>query len=180
MPANPPPIPDEAELVRSFVNTIDVDEGTDELDHPDRLAAWLATHGLVPKGTVASGRDLRLAHRLRAALRADLAANHDGDHDAAERAELEDVCRELPLTAVGTAAGLAPGVTGLRSGLAAIVAAAVTARIKGSWPRLKICPDDTCQWAFYDVSRNRSKRWCSMEVCGNRNKVRAYRGRTHA
>ncbi|MDP1819064.1 MAG: CGNR zinc finger domain-containing protein [Acidimicrobiales bacterium] len=33
--------------------------------------------------------------------------------------------------------------------------------------------------AFYGGSRKRSKRWCSMEVCGNRAKVRAYRDRAH-
>lgn len=179
MTANPSAIPQEVELVRSFVNTIDADEGTEELDSPDALATWLVRAGLVPKGTVASGRDLRLALQLRSALRADLLANHDGDHDAAERAELEDVCRELPLHAVGTPTALAPAASGPRGGLSAIVAASVTSRIKGSWSRLKICPADDCLWAFYDVSRNRSKRWCSMETCGNRNKVRAYRGRSH-
>ena len=35
-----------------------------------------------------------------------------------------------------------------------------------SWRRLKACRSDTCQWAFYDHSKNRSGHWCSMEVCG--------------
>jgi predicted RNA-binding Zn ribbon-like protein len=47
----------------------------------------------------------------------------------------------------------------------------------GSWERLKVCPADDCLWAFYDRSRNRSRRWCDMEVCGNRAKVRGYRER---
>jgi len=53
----------------------------------------------------------------------------------------------------------------------------LTASIEGDWSRLKICPDDDCQWAFVDQSRNRSRRWCSMEVCGNRDKTRTYRAR---
>ncbi len=65
----------------------------------------------------------------------------------------------------------------MRGALAQLMAAATTSRIKGSWPRLKMCPAEECRWAFYDTSRNRSKRWCSMEVCGNRNKVRAFRDR---
>lgn len=180
MSATPMKIPAEVELVRSFVNTLDIDGDTDELTHPDHLAAWLAQAGLVPKGTVASGRDLRIALQLRDALRADLLANHDDDLGDADRVALEAVYRELPLHAVGSEAALAPAVSGPRGGLSVIVAASVTARIKGTWGRLKICPADDCRWGFYDTSRNRSKRWCSMEVCGNRNKVRAYRGRTHA
>lgn len=180
MPADPLTIPPEVELVRSFVNTLDVDGETDELAHPDDLAAWLARAGLVPAGTVASGRDLRIALHLRAALRAELLANHDGDLAPADRATLDEVYRELPLHAVGAAEALAPAASGPRGGLSAIVAAAVTSRIKGTWSRLKICPAEDCRWGFYDTSRNRSKRWCSMEVCGNRNKVRAYRDRTHA
>lgn len=58
------------------------------------------------------------------------------------------------------------------------LAAAPKARIKGSWRHLKICPAGDCLWGFYDTSRNHSRRWCSMEVCGNRNKVRAFRGRS--
>ena len=47
----------------------------------------------------------------------------------------------------------------------------------GTWARLKACREDTCQWAFYDRSKNRSATWCSMAVCGNRAKARTYRQR---
>ncbi|MEO8517650.1 MAG: CGNR zinc finger domain-containing protein [Dermatophilaceae bacterium] len=40
-----------------------------------------------------------------------------------------------------------------------------------------MCPADGCRWGFNDTSRNRSRQWCSMEVCGNRAKARAHRGR---
>jgi predicted RNA-binding Zn ribbon-like protein len=43
--------------------------------------------------------------------------------------------------------------------------------------RLKVCPADDCQAAFYDKSRNHSAIWCDMAVCGNRAKVREYRER---
>ena len=46
-----------------------------------------------------------------------------------------------------------------------------------AWARLKACRLETCGWAFYDSARNRSRAWCSMEVCGNRAKARAYRSR---
>lgn len=169
--------PPEIELVRSFVNTIDYGSGTDELDAPAALGDWLVAAGLIERGTPASGRDLRLALRLRAGLRGELEGHHAKDTDPAAVSFLEEVCGELPLRAVCTPGGLAPSLGGVRGALAELVAATTTARIKGTWGRLKICPGDDCAWAFYDPSRNRSKRWCSMEVCGNRSKVRAFRGR---
>src|SRR4029079_6771547 len=38
----------------------------------------------------------------------------------------------------------------------------------GGWARLKACSAEDCQWAFFDGSRNHSRTWCSMDVCGNR------------
>ncbi|MCA1490010.1 CGNR zinc finger domain-containing protein [Sinorhizobium alkalisoli] len=38
--------------------------------------------------------------------------------------------------------------------------------------RLKICPN--CEWLFLDRSRNRSRTWCDMAVCGNRSKARRH------
>ncbi|MEK1887473.1 MAG: CGNR zinc finger domain-containing protein [Phyllobacterium sp.] len=38
--------------------------------------------------------------------------------------------------------------------------------------RIKICPN--CHWLYFDESRNRSRRWCDMNVCGNRAKARRY------
>jgi predicted RNA-binding Zn ribbon-like protein len=170
--------PEDIELVRSFVNTIDVEDGTDALASPADLRRWLVEHGKIAPGTRVSAGDLDLAVRLRGALRAELEARHGGDVEPAAVAGIDDVCAELPLRAVASVPALAPCGTDARAGLAAIVAAATRARITGTWPRLKICPADDCRWAFYDASRNRSRRWCSMDVCGNRNKVRAFRDRT--
>jgi predicted RNA-binding Zn ribbon-like protein len=43
--------------------------------------------------------------------------------------------------------------------------------------RLKVCDNPGCRWAFYDESRNRSRRWCQSTACGNRFKVRRFRQR---
>jgi predicted RNA-binding Zn ribbon-like protein len=40
--------------------------------------------------------------------------------------------------------------------------------------RVRQCAGDPCGWLFYDMSRNRSRRWCNMEGCGNRAKARRY------
>jgi predicted RNA-binding Zn ribbon-like protein len=45
--------------------------------------------------------------------------------------------------------------------------------------RLGVCADDTCEGVVLDLSRNRSRRFCSL-TCGNRNAVAAYRARQSA
>ena len=47
----------------------------------------------------------------------------------------------------------------------------------GTWPRLKACPRASCQWAFYDRSRNHGGTWCDMATCGNKLKNREFRAR---
>jgi predicted RNA-binding Zn ribbon-like protein len=46
--------------------------------------------------------------------------------------------------------------------------------------RLKQCPGERCGWVFVDDSRNRSRRWCEPNQCGNRERVRAYYRRSKA
>jgi len=43
--------------------------------------------------------------------------------------------------------------------------------------RVKECAADNCNWLFLDMSRNRSRRWCDMKVCGNRAKARRFSAR---
>ena len=73
----------------------------------------------------------------------------------------------------------APGVDGALGG---IVAAVHAAAVDWTWPRLKACQKGHCRWAFYDASRNRSSRWCSMAACGAREKARRayHRGKKRA
>jgi predicted RNA-binding Zn ribbon-like protein len=40
--------------------------------------------------------------------------------------------------------------------------------------RVRICAADECVWLFLDTSKNRSRRWCDMKQCGNRNKMRRF------
>ena len=43
--------------------------------------------------------------------------------------------------------------------------------------RLRLCSDEICGWLFLDTSKNRSRRWCTMGDCGNRNKSRRFRAK---
>ena len=46
--------------------------------------------------------------------------------------------------------------------------------------RVGQCKDDFCSWLFVDASRNGRRCWCSMQLCGNRARVRSYRSRQSA
>jgi len=162
--------PAAAALIVDFVNTRDIDEGTDNLTGPADLAAWLDRHGLAGDG--ATDVDLSDAITLREGLRAALG------HDGAEPPGLADLLHRLPLqVALGGTPELVPARSGVSAGLAGLLVAATRCGQDGTWARLKVCPADHCRWAFYDTSRNRSRNWCSMRVCGNREKTRAYRTR---
>jgi predicted RNA-binding Zn ribbon-like protein len=58
-----------------------------------------------------------------------------------------------------------------------ILAEVSTGMADGTWERLKACRADDCKFAFLDTAKNRSRAWCSMQSCGNRAKVAAYRER---
>jgi hypothetical protein len=92
---------------------------------------------------------------------------------------LATAAANLPLRLAESAGNpvLVPVEGGVRGGLAVLAAAVVASTADRSWERLKICAEDSCQWAFLDSSKNRSKHWCSMQECGNRAKTRAYRAR---
>jgi predicted RNA-binding Zn ribbon-like protein len=61
--------------------------------------------------------------------------------------------------------------------IGAVAAAIAAAATTGTWARLKCCPGRRCGWAFYDRSASSRSRWCSMQICGARAKMRAYRDR---
>jgi predicted RNA-binding Zn ribbon-like protein len=173
--------PGELERVRAFVNTRDLDTGVDELAAPDELRDWLAAHGLAPADVRATRADLRRAIAMREAIRAMLLAHTEGT-PAPEQAcqTLDEAARRARLGLRFDQHGCAPlqpgaaGVDGALGRLLPIVHGAIAV---GTWSRLKACLDHSCEWAFYDHTKNRSGTWCTMELCGNRAKARTYRMR---
>jgi predicted RNA-binding Zn ribbon-like protein len=174
-------IPEHLQVVLDFVNTLDVESDTDELDSPKALAAWLSGRVQARRMGRLDQADLASAVRLREALRALMLANNGADIDAAASDELERIARRGELQVQFMTDGrarLATATEGLDGALAELLVPVARAMEDGSWERMKACRADTCHWAFYDRSRNRSGTWCEMAVCGNRTKVRAYRART--
>jgi predicted RNA-binding Zn ribbon-like protein len=175
--------PGDLEIVQRFVNTLDIEQATDELSSPAALAEWLAAAGLTARVPKAGRDDLELALEQREALRGVLRA-HAGHALARDTAiDLARIAANFELRLDVTADGrIRPGATadGVRSGLARLLLIAAEAGTAGTWTRLKACSADDCQWAFYDRSPTRNACWCSMQICGSRSKSRAYRRRSAA
>jgi predicted RNA-binding Zn ribbon-like protein len=164
--------PGDLETVRLLINTIDLEDDEDQLD-----AAWLKDNGLA-SGDV-SDADVDRTRELREALR-DLLSSHGHDEDAIAR--LNALGERAPLTIAFDAHGhahLHPAASGFATIAARTLAIVERAQADGSWDRMKACAADSCRWAFYDQSRNRSRQWCDMAVCGNRAKARSYRKRSN-
>jgi predicted RNA-binding Zn ribbon-like protein len=67
----------------------------------------------------------------------------------------------------------------LASPLAPVVQSAIELLTSSDVQRLRSCAADTCEWLFLDTTKNRTRRWCDMKICGNRAKVRRFRDRGH-
>jgi CGNR zinc finger/Putative stress-induced transcription regulator len=155
---------DPADLIVRFLNTLDVEAGTDAIDTLDGWAWWLSAQGLDGCFGPEDPGSLQRARELRGDLRA-LAGGQ-------QHAQGCHVDIQVALTTDGKVVLSAPTAAGF------LAAAAAKVAIEERIDRVKICPADDCRWAFYDNSRNRSRQWCSMKVCGNRAKARAHRQRS--
>jgi predicted RNA-binding Zn ribbon-like protein len=168
------------DLIHGFVNTLDLETGVDRIATPDELAEWLSEEGLVDDLVEPSAAEHADALAVREAIRELLLANNGLEADTAKASEtLEQAGRKTRL-GVRFEDGLpvlAPEGDGAAAALGRIVAAVAEVATTPEWSRLKACRDEHCRVVFYDKSRNRSRAWCSMEVCGNREKARTFRAK---
>jgi predicted RNA-binding Zn ribbon-like protein len=182
-PGDSPPektAPAPLELVQRFVNSIDLESSEDELESPEALRAWLAARDLMGARERVGPADVRRAKDAREGLRALLLRNNglEFDEDRVER--LDRAAARAGVRVSFSAAGepaLVPAAKGVDGALARLLAIVERSVADGSWGRLKACPREDCEWAFYDRTKNRSGRWCRMEECGNLAKARAFRAR---
>ncbi|WP_059007246.1 CGNR zinc finger domain-containing protein [Streptomyces specialis] len=153
-------------LIEELINTLTLPSG------PDTLAGFAERHGLPLPGLAT----------LREALREACVAHTGPDMRPERAAELTGLLAAAPLTLTVDAAGRAtlapaPGLSPTAAFTARVAASIAAAETDGAWARLKACEDETCRWAYYDHSPAGRRRWCSMQVCGARAKMRSYRAK---
>lgn len=177
------PPPGDLALLQAFVNTHDPDDDAPAEDFTDPAAVerWLVHYELMrPPAEPLTRDEFERVLAFREALRAVLVAKNGGPPAGEAIDTLNAAARDaqLRIELDGDArAHLAPVGTGVGEAIARLLGIVERAQTAGTWERLKGCPDHDCGWIFYDWSKNRSSTWCSMEVCGNRNKARAFRER---
>jgi len=158
--------PEPLRLVQQFVNSVNLESGE------DWLARWFEHQGVA-----ASPDDLARARVVREAVRQLLYANNrqtvEGDPWRVLAAAADSASLSIDFSRPELVAR-APGAEGA---VGHALAVSFLAMLDGSWQRLKCCRNHHCRWSFYDYSKNRSASWCSMQLCGNRTKTRAYRAR---
>ena len=172
---DPSAAPGELDLVRRFVNTLDIESGADALASQSDAADWLRNEGW----RVRVGRaDLHELVGFREALR-DLVSLRGMDTEVDAVASIDAIARRHPLVVrLSSVDTLAPSTSaGTDAFIERILGLVAAARIDGSWDRVKTCANDRCRWLFFDHSRNRSRTWCTMDRCGSQAKMRAYRSR---
>jgi predicted RNA-binding Zn ribbon-like protein len=169
--------PGRLELLQRFVNTYNHDfpRDWDRIGTPEKARAWLREKRLIAPGDRISDADVARLRELREAIRALVIANHGGQ----PAAEATDTIRRVAGTAQLSVAiddmgrtALEPPRRGVDGAVATLLGILHEEQLTGQWSRLKGCRQ--CEYAFFDRSKNRSAAWCSMSICGNRTKNRAY------
>ena len=178
--ARPATAPGQLGLVQSFLNTYDLESGRDVLADSASAKGWLVENRLASPGTEYDATDLRRLTEVRRALHELVAANGGSGLQRRAVTTLNEAARRVRLgVRLHPTDGyrlVAEGV-GVDRPIGELLMSVTGGMAAGNWNRLKVCANDVCQRAFYDSSRNRSGRWCSMATCGNRMKGRAYRQR---
>jgi predicted RNA-binding Zn ribbon-like protein len=183
-PGSRAPAPGSLRLIQALVNTLNTEADRDLLGTAAEAARWLATARLMPGDSYLTGAQHGALLELREAIRQVLSghAERRDDPEAAGRLTMALACCRLAL-AVDPAGGVRL-VCADREPFSQVVGevamAIAAAAAAGTWGRLKCCPGLRCGWAFYDRSASSRSRWCSMQLCGARSKMRAYRGRKPA
>ena len=180
-PGGRAPAPEPLRLVQAFVNTLDIENGVEELTTPEALQGTLVRIGALPLDDGPLDDDaLAKALAVREGLRALALANSGLAVSSADLRPLESAAAAARFDVRFEPADgprLVPRAAGVDGALGRILAVVHEATVDGSWARLKGCPRDVCHWLFYDRSRNGSGKWCAMSVCGNRTNTKAYRRR---
>lgn len=162
-------------LATSFTATLTERRGApvERIPTPQRLVDWLAVSGLAVESCTAA--QLERARELRESIHAVATAAATEDALPASAVQvINDRSAQGRAAAVLTPEGarrwrLGPS-SAMDDALGVIAADAISVVAGERDGRLALCASPTCRAAFFDTSRSRTRRWCDMNTCGNRQK----------
>ncbi|MGP5388165.1 CGNR zinc finger domain-containing protein [Brachybacterium tyrofermentans] len=162
-------------LSTSFTATLTERAGhpVERIPTPARLIDWLGVYGLVIQRC--SAIQLAAARALREAIHLIATASARGADLPPSSVSLINAFSaagrgSAALTREGQKVWKLPESTALEDALGVIAADAIEIVSGQREGRLALCASPTCRAAFFDTSRSRSRRWCDMNTCGNRQK----------
>jgi predicted RNA-binding Zn ribbon-like protein len=175
---------DSGSLALDFATTADVsvsdaDPRADRLHSPDDLSAWLRERFPVAIG-VARTRDLFDAISLRDAIGRMAIRASVGERPSSADIDIVNLYAatpDVPPSILGGTRQVGRSVHTVPQALSTIARDAVDLFGPSNSGRIRACSGDDCGMVYLDTSRAATRRWCSMQRCGNRAKVRAHRAR---
>jgi predicted RNA-binding Zn ribbon-like protein len=171
---------DAGSVALDFAYTGGFDDDRARVDTASELTAWLNQRFPEVGGEEAGEGDLRDALALRSGIAHLAGAAIVGESAAAEDVDLVNLFAATPdIPPILAGGSRQAGRSRARVGqaLSAIARESVELFSAANAQRIRQCEADDCELIFYDDSRAGSRRWCSMQRCGNRAKVRAFRQR---
>ncbi|MCZ4519964.1 CGNR zinc finger domain-containing protein [Rhodococcus ruber] len=162
-------------LSTAFTGTLTERRGdpVERIPVPHRFVDWLALNGLSVDTCTAAQLDLALELREAIHLAATAAAGHEALPTSAIRVVNDHSVRgnaSLVLTSEGTSRWTLNSESAVEDALGVIAADAISIIAGERDGKLALCASPTCRAAFFDTSQSRSRKWCDMNTCGNRQK----------
>lgn len=164
------PAPGELIRVQGFLNTWSQELGIEDFESPQAMESWLRKASLWDADKSVSVREHQRIADFRLQLRAFV-------RDPAQGQPLAALTEKLSFSMCLDDAGvlsMAPAGRGSDLVLGRLLSIVYNSMTDGTWARFKCCGLESCGWAFYDTTRSRTRRWCSMRTCGSRHKAREY------
>ncbi len=165
-----PPAPGKLVLLEGFLNTWSGELDFEDLATAKATEAWLRSTGLWSGSEKLTSKQHQKIVQFRNDLRSWIL-------DSKEFQSLTELLEEITFSAHIGADGdvhFQPSGNAAEIVIATLTQAIFESQQNGTWERMKCCQLPSCGWAFYDSTRSRTKRWCSMKTCGSRHKAREY------
>lgn len=163
------------ELATSFTATLTERHGNavERIPTPQRLVDWLAVNGLAVDSCTTAQLDL--ARELRESIHAAATAAATQDALPASAVQAINDCSiqgqaAAILTPEGERRWQLNSTSSVEDALGVIAADAISIIAGERDGKLALCASPTCQAAFFDTSQSRTRKWCDMNTCGNRQK----------